>query len=109
MADDDTILYVDNEVALFVLIKTSSVTACHSPMTHVSGLIAVLLQAHILSEWVLSHQDASGGLSRDGVFDRAVKHRLASGEWDAVESVIDWYSTARGIFGGSVEHPSTSG
>ena len=58
MANRDTTWYVDNAAALSALIKTSSVTEDNSPMAHVSGMMAALLQARIWYEWVPTHQHA---------------------------------------------------
>ena len=94
MAGRDTTWYVDNAGALSALIKMSSVTADNSPMAHVSGLMAALLQARIWYEWVPTHQHASDGLSRDGWLDTLVKRKIAKGEWEAVKTEVDWHSIA---------------
>ena len=40
------------------------------------------------------HQNFSDGLSRDDMFDKMVKQKIASGEWEAVDTDIDWHSVA---------------
>ena len=90
----DITWYVDNTAALTALVKTSSVTADNSPMAHISGLLATLIQARVWYEWVPTHQNASDGLSRDGWLDRLVQKKLATGEWEAVQTEVDWHSVA---------------